>query len=63
MASEVYEMNLEDKNIMLEAKLKAAIQAQEYSHGNLMILERDRQKAWDENKLLKERLKKYESNA
>jgi hypothetical protein len=56
MESEVYEMNLEDKIIMLEAKLAAAIQAQEYSHANLMILERDRQKAWEENKILREKL-------
>ena len=56
MASEVHEMNLEDKIIMLEIQLKAAIQAQEYSHKNLMILERNRQKAWEENKQLREQL-------
>jgi len=32
----------------LEAKLAASIQSNEYSHDNLMILERNRQKAWDE---------------
>ena len=38
-------------------------EARIFNHDNLMIIERDRQKAWAENKLLKEELKKYESNA
>jgi hypothetical protein len=53
MSSEVHEMNLEDKVDMLTAQLEASKKAQEYSHENLMILERDRQKAWDENKSLR----------
>jgi hypothetical protein len=60
MASEVHEMNLEDKVDMLTAQLKVSKEAQEYSHANLMILERDRQKAWDENKELKQTQKRYE---
>ena len=45
-------MNLEEENDSLKRKLEAAIAAQEFSHANLMILERDRQKAWDENEYL-----------
>ena len=36
----------------LEQKLKVSKEAQQYSHDNLMILERDRQKAWDKTKEL-----------
>lgn len=42
-------------------KIEVLEQARKFNHDNLMILERDRQKAWEENKLLKERLKEYES--
>jgi hypothetical protein len=34
-------------NAILTQQLEASKQAQEFSHDNLMILERDRQKAWD----------------
>ena len=51
--------NTEDELLKRIAVLE---EARIFNHDNLMILERDRQKAWAENKLLKEELKKYESS-
>jgi len=42
-------------------RLEVLEQARKFNHDNLMILERDRQKAWEENKLLKEEIKKLKS--
>ena len=42
------------RNAELEGKLKASKEAQKYSHDNLMILERERQKGWEASLQLEE---------
>ena len=43
-------------NEELLKKIEVLEEAQKFNYNNLMILERDRQKAWEENKQLKEQL-------
>ena len=44
-------------------KIEVLEQAGKFNHDNLMILERDRQKAWEENKLLKKEIQELKNES
>ena len=44
-------------------KIEVLEQARKFNHDNLMILERDRQKAWEENKLLKKEIQELKNES